>query len=158
MKKNDSAKNFLAKNKKAYFDYFVEKEYEAGIALKGSEVKSIRQGHVNLTEAFVHISPIGEVRLINCRIQVFFQANINNHEPLRTRKLLLNKKEIQQLKKNVMIKGYTILPLSIYLKGYLVKVKIGLCKGKKKYDKRESEKKEATKKAMARMIKNFNNS
>ena len=147
----------VATNKKVYFDYSVEEEFEAGVALTGTEVKSIRQGHIIIAEAFVHINEQLQPNLVNAHIKEFFEGNINNHTVDRTRKLLLKKKEIKRLFMAAAIKGYTIKPLSVYFKKHLVKVKIGLCKGKKKFDKRETLKKRDNQRAMDRVKKSFNN-
>ncbi len=126
----------IAQNKKAYHDYFVEEKYEAGIVLAGTEVKSLRQGKGSIKESFVRIKD-REVFIYNMHITPYEQGNIFNKDPLRTRKLLLNRYEINKLDAEVATKGYTLMPLKIYLKGSLMKVEIGLCKGKKLYDKRQ---------------------
>lgn len=128
------------KNKKAYFDYFIEEELEAGIALKGTEIKSIRKGSVDLKDSFVTIKN-NEAFITNMYIAKYEEGNIFNHDERRSRKLLLHKKEIKRLKENISIDGKTIVPLKIYLKHGLVKILIGVAKGKKLYDKRESIKK-----------------
>lgn len=126
----------IAQNKKAYHDYFVEEKFEAGIVLAGTEVKSLRQGKGSIKESFVRIKD-REVFIYNMHITPYEQGNIFNKDPLRTRKLLLNRYEINKLEAEVATKGYTLMPLKIYLKGSLMKVEIGLCKGKKLYDKRQ---------------------
>ena len=126
----------LTNNKKARHEYFIEQEYEAGIALKGTEVKSLRLGKASVNEAFCQIRN-GEVFIYGMHISPYEQGNRNNVDPLRTRKLLLNRREINRLIGATKEKGYTIIPLSVYLKNGLVKVKIGLAKGKKLHDKRE---------------------
>lgn len=127
----------LTNNKKARHEYFIEQEYEAGIALKGTEVKSLRLGKASINEAFCQIRN-GEVFIYGMHISPYEQGNRNNVDPLRTRKLLLHRREINRLIGATKEKGYTIIPLSVYLKNGLVKVKIGLAKGKKLHDKRET--------------------
>ena len=127
----------LTNNKKARHEYFIEQEYEAGIVLKGTEVKSLRLGKASVTEAFCQIRN-GEVFIYGMHISPYEQGNRNNVDPLRTRKLLLHRREINKLIGATKEKGYTIIPLSVYLKNGLVKVKIGLAKGKKLHDKRDT--------------------
>lgn len=129
-----------AKNKKAYFDYFVEEEIEAGIELKGTEIKSIRKGSVDLKDSFVVIKN-NEANVINMYIAKYEEGNIFNHDERRTRKLLLHKKEIKKLKDSISINGKTIVPLKLYITRGKAKLLIGICKGKKLYDKRETIKK-----------------
>ncbi len=131
----DSIK-LIANNKKAYFDYFIEEKFEAGIALAGTEVKALRQGKCSLKEAFVRIEN-DEVYVYHMHISPYEKGNIFNKDPLRTRKLLLHKPQIHKLLGKIKEKGYTLVPLQIYFKGSLVKVEIGLARGKKLYDKRE---------------------
>lgn len=126
----------IANNKKAYHDYFIDEKYEAGIALHGTEVKSLRMGKCSIKESFVTINN-GEVLINHMHISPYEKGNIFNKDPLRTRKLLLHKAEIRKLESQVRMKGYTIMPLKVYLKGSLVKVEIGLARGKKLYDKRQ---------------------
>lgn len=128
------------KNKKAYFDYYIEKELEAGIVLTGTEIKSIRKGSVDIKDSYVTIKN-DEAFVINMYIAKYEEGNRFNHEERETRKLLLHKKEILKLDKEVNREGYTIIPLKLYLKKGRAKVLIGLCKGKHLYDKRESIKK-----------------
>lgn len=128
------------KNKKAYFDYFIEKELEAGIELVGTEIKSIRNGSVDLKDSFVHIKN-NEAFVINMYVAKYEEGNRFNHDERRTRKLLLHKKEILKLKEEVSIEGKSIIPLKLYIKTGHAKLLIGLAKGKKNYDKRESIKK-----------------
>lgn len=125
------------KNKKAYFDYFVETEIEAGIELLGTEIKSIRAGKANLKDTFARIKN-DEVYVINMFISKYDKANNFNHDERRERKLLLHKQEIIRLKDKVKLAGYSLIPLKLYFKGNKVKVLLGLCKGKKLYDKRET--------------------
>ena len=125
----------IAANKKAWHDYFVEEKYEAGIELAGTEVKSIRMGKCSVKEAFVKIDK-GEVYVCGMHISPYEKGNIFNKDPLRTRRLLLHKYEIMKLGGKIAQKGYTLVPLQVYFKGSLVKVQIGLARGKKLYDKR----------------------
>lgn len=129
-------KKLIANNKKARFDYFIEETYEAGISLVGTEVKSLRMGKCSIKESFVRIEK-GEVVIYNMHISPYEKGNIFNKDPLRVRKLLLHRHEINKLVGQMQQKGYTIVPLEVYLKGSLVKVQIGLAKGKKIYDKRQ---------------------
>lgn len=127
----------IANNKKARHDYFILEEYEAGIVLKGTEVKSVRQGKVSIKEPYCQITN-AEVFIFGMHISPYEQGNIYNVDPLRTRKLLLNKREILKLIGKTKEKGLTLVPLKVYLKYGLVKLEIGLAKGKKIYDKRET--------------------
>ena len=129
------SKKLIANNKKAYHDYFMEEKYEAGIALHGTEVKSLRMGKCSIKEAFIRIEN-DEVLLYQMHISPYEKGNIFNRDPLRPKKLLLHKDEIRKLKGKIAEKGYTIVPVEVYLKGSLVKVEIALAKGKKLYDKR----------------------
>ena len=126
----------IANNKKAYFDYFIEEIYEAGICLHGTEVKSLRMGKCSIKEAFIRIEK-GEVYAYNMHISPYEKGNIFNKDPLRPKKLMLHKAEINKLTGQLATKGYTLVPLEVYFKGSLVKVKIGLARGKKLYDKRQ---------------------
>lgn len=126
----------IANNKKAYYDYFIEEKYEAGLALHGTEVKSLRGGKCSLKEAFLRIED-GEVFAYNMHISPYEKGNIFNKDPLRVRKLLMHKYEINKIAGLIKVKGYTLVPLQIYFKGSIVKIEIGLAKGKKLYDKRE---------------------
>ena len=126
----------ISNNKKAYHDYFVEDTYEAGIELVGTEVKSLRMGKCSIKEAFVRIKD-GEVLVYGMNISPYEKGNIFNRDPLRIRKLLLHKNEIRKLNAQVTQQGYTLIPLKVYFKGSLCKVEVGLCKGKKLYDKRD---------------------
>ena len=136
MAKETSNIKLIANNKKAYHDYFLEETFEAGVELFGTEVKSLRQGHCSIKEAFIHIEN-GEVIIYGMHVSPYEKGNIFNKDPLRTRKLLLHKREITKLLGQVSQKGYTIMPLQVYFKDSLVKVQIGLARGKKLYDKRE---------------------
>ena len=124
------------KNKKVSFDYFIEEEIEAGIVLKGTEIKSIRDGKANLKDCYAIIKN-NEVFLLNMYISKYEDASVFNHDERRTRKLLLNKREINKLIGLTKQKGYSLVPLNMYFKGSLVKLELGVCKGKKLYDKRE---------------------
>jgi len=126
----------VAQNKKAHFEYFLEELFEAGLALSGTEVKSLRQGKCSLKESFVRIEK-GEAFLYNMHISPYEKGNIFNKDPLRTRKMLLHKSEIRRLIGKVKTDGYTIVPVKIYFKGNYAKVEIALAKGKKLYDKRQ---------------------
>jgi SsrA-binding protein len=127
----------VANNKKAYHEYFVDEVFEAGLALQGTEVKSIRMGQVSIKEAYCRIRN-GEVFVDNMNVSPYEQGNRENHEPLRSRKLLLHSYEIEKLSKKVNEKGLTLVPTKIYFKGGRAKLEIGVCRGKKLYDKRES--------------------
>lgn len=135
MSKNTTGTKLIANNKKAYFDYFIEDTYEAGLVLHGTEVKSLRMGHCSIKEAFIRPDH-GEMFIYQMYISPYEKGNIFNKDPLRTRKLLLHKNEINKILGQAAQKGYTIVPLKVYLKGSLVKIEIGLARGKKLYDKR----------------------
>lgn len=152
--KKDNIK-VIARNKKASHEYFILEKYECGIELFGTEVKSIRQGKVNLTDAYASVDN-GEVFVKGMNISPFEQGNIFNRDPLRHKKLLMHKKEIMKLFGQLKTQGYALIPLSVYLKGSRVKVEIGLCKGKKLYDKREDIAKRDAKRNMDRTMKNMN--
>lgn len=138
----DKERKYAAQNKKARHDYFVIETYEAGIVLSGTEVKSVRAGTVNMKDSYCYIED-GEIYVTGVHISPYEKGNIFNRDPLRVRKLLMHKKEILKLFMEVGKEGYTIVPLSMYFSGKNVKVEIGLCKGKKLYDKRETEAKKA---------------
>lgn len=142
----------ISNNKRARHDYFIEEEYEAGIALKGPEVKSIRQGKVSIAEAYCSING-GEVFINGMNVSPYKQANIYNLDPLRERKLLLHKKEIRKMHQKVKTAGYTIIPLKVKLVRGKVKLDIALAKGKKLYDKREKNKRRSDERKMERAIK-----
>ena len=127
----------VANNKKAYFDYFIEEKYEAGVALHGTEVKSIRMGKCSIKESYIKIEN-GEVFIYGMHISPYEKGNIFNKDPMRVKKLLMHKYEINKLNGKLQQKGLTLVPLQVYLKGGLVKVEVGLARGKKLYDKRES--------------------
>ncbi len=140
------------KNKKATFDYFIEEEIEAGIVLKGTEIKSIRNGLANLKDCYAIIKN-GEVFLLNMFISKYENGSIFNHDERRTRKLLLNKKEILKLRDKVEISGYTLVPLKLYFKNNKAKILLGVAKGKKNYDKRESIKEKDVKRDIEKALK-----
>ncbi len=127
----------LANNKKAYFDYFIEDKWEAGVALYGTEVKSIRMGKVSIKESYIKIEN-GEVFVYNMHVSPYEKGNIFNRDPIRVKKLLLHRAEINKITGKIAEKGYTLVPLQVYLKDGLIKVEVGLAKGKKLYDKRDS--------------------
>lgn len=129
--------NVEIKNKKAYFDYYVEKEIEAGISLTGTEIKSIRLGKANLKDTYSKIKN-NELYLINMYISKYEEGNRFNHEERRTRKLLMHKSEIKKLKEQTEKEGYTLIPLKLYFKNNKAKILLGICKGKHLYDKRQS--------------------
>lgn len=126
----------IAQNKKAYHDYFIEEVYEAGLVLAGTEVKSLRMGKCSIKESFVRVIN-NEVVILNMHITPYEKGNIFNKDPLRTRKLLLHRHEINKMRGAVEIEGYTLMPLKVYLKGSLMKIEVGIAKGKKNYDKRQ---------------------
>jgi SsrA-binding protein len=132
-----TASRTIAQNKKAWHDYFVDERYEAGIALFGTEVKSIRQGSVNMKDSYCSFKN-GELFILGMHISPYEKGNIFNREPLRDRKLLMHKRELMKLQGLVAQKGYTLIPLSLYFSGKNVKAEIGLCRGKKLYDKRDA--------------------
>ncbi|PLR67272.1 MULTISPECIES: SsrA-binding protein SmpB [Bacillaceae] len=142
----------VAQNKKANHDYSIEETYETGIVLQGTEIKAIRAGRVNLKDAFARVQQ-GEVFLHNMHISPYEQGNRYNHEPLRTRKLLLHRKEISKLIGLTKEEGYALVPLKVYLKNGFAKVLLGLGKGKKKYDKREDLKKKEAKREVERAFR-----
>ncbi|MBP3339360.1 MAG: SsrA-binding protein SmpB [Lachnospiraceae bacterium] len=130
------SRKLIANNKKARFDYFIEDTYEAGVVLHGTEVKSLRMGKCSIKESFIRIEK-GEVYVYNMHISPYEKGNIFNKDPLRPKKLMLHKGEINKLNGQLATKGYTIVPLEVYFKGSLVKMSIGLARGKKLYDKRQ---------------------
>jgi len=143
----------VCQNRKAYHDYSIEETLEAGIQLLGTEVKSLRDGKANLKDSYVLIKD-AEVILLNCHISPYSHGNILNHDPLRTRKLLLHRKEIERLRGKMQQKGYTLIPLKIYFKGPYAKVEVGLAKGKRQYEKRETIKEREAKRAIEKAMKN----
>lgn len=139
-------------NRKARHDYFVVEEYECGIVLTGTEIKSIRDGSCNIGDSYGHIRK-GELFLLNMFIGIYKEGNIFNHQETRTRKLLMHKNEIIKLDNKVKLEGFTLIPLKVYFKNNKVKVLLGLCKGKKDYDKRESIKERDIKREIAKKNK-----
>ena len=139
-------------NKKARYDYFIDEEYEAGIVLKGTEIKSIRNGSANLKDSYAIIRD-GEVFLLNMFIATYNEGNRFNHEETRTRKLLLNKNEIKKIKNKLEIEGYTMFPIKLYFKNNKAKILLGIGKGKKHYDKRETIKKRDQEREIRKMVK-----
>lgn len=148
----EDAFKVISVNRQAYHDYSVEQTFEAGIALVGTEIKSIRDGKVNLRSSYALIRN-GEVWLENAHIAVYDFGNRFNHEPLRRRKLLMHRREIQQLEHRVATKGLTLIPLKLYLKGGRAKVELGLARGKKLYDKREAIAERDVKREMERIVR-----
>ena len=144
-----------AQNRKAYHDYFVEDKYEAGIELFGTEVKSIRAGTLNLKDSYCIVKD-GEIYVYNMHISPYEMGNIFNKDPVRPRRLLMHKREIRKLHALIKQDGYTLVPLSVYFKDSRVKLEIGLCKGKKNYDKREASAQRDAKREMDRTIKERN--
>jgi SsrA-binding protein len=142
----------VSTNRKAYHDYHVQETCEAGISLLGTEVKSLREGRANLKESYV-IFKEGEAFLLNCHISPYSHGNIQNHDPLRTRKLLLHKKEINKLWGRTSQQGLTVVPLKIYFKNGRAKVEIGLAKGKRQYEKRATVKEKEAKREIERHLK-----
>ncbi|MDY0395968.1 SsrA-binding protein SmpB [Virgibacillus halophilus] len=142
-----------AQNKRASHDYFIEETYEAGIVLQGTEIKSIRNGRVNLKDAHARIDRRGEVYLINMHISPYEQGNRFNHDPTRSRKLLLHRKQIDKLIGMTQQQGYALVPLKLYIKDGYAKILLGLGKGKKKYDKREDLKQKQMKRDIDRAMK-----
>jgi SsrA-binding protein len=142
----------VAQNRKAFHDYAIEETVEAGMVLMGTEVKSLRDGKANLKDSYVIIKD-EEVYLLNCHISPYSHGNIMNHEPLRTRKLLLHRKEIVRLQGKAAQKGYSLIPLKIYFKDGRAKVEIGLAKGKRQYEKRETIKKKEADREIERAMK-----
>ena len=141
-------------NRKAKFDYFIEEEYEAGIVLTGTEIKSIRAGNCNIKDCYGIIRN-NEVFLLNMYVGQYKEGNIFNHEETRRRKLLLHKKEIKKLVQAIELNGLTLVPLKLYFKDNKLKVALGICRGKKDYDKRESIKERDIKREVAKRLKNY---
>lgn len=145
----------LAQNRKASFDYHIEQTFEAGMVLQGTEIKSIRQGRVNMKDSFARIHR-GEAFLHNLHISPYEQGNRYNHDPIRTRKLLLHRSQISRLIGETQQAGYSLVPLKIYIKNGVAKVLIGLGKGKKRHDKREDLKQKQAKREVNRALKEYN--
>ena len=149
-------KKLIASNKKAYHDFFVDERYEAGISLFGTEIKSLRQGGCNLKDSYIYVED-GELFVRGMHISPYEKGNIFNKDPMRKKKLLMHKKEILKLFGLVGRQGYSIIPLSLYFSGSRVKVELGLCRGKKLYDKRESLAKDQARREIERAAKNAKN-
>jgi SsrA-binding protein len=145
----------IAQNKKAWHDYFIDEKYEAGIALFGTEVKSVRMGQVNLKDSYCSVKD-GELFVLGMHISPYEKGNIFNREPRRERKLLMHKREIMKINGMLTQKGYTLVPLSLYFSGKNVKVELGLCRGKKLYDKRDSIAAKEVNREIDRKMKEFN--
>ncbi|HIR58115.1 MAG TPA: SsrA-binding protein SmpB [Candidatus Gallacutalibacter pullicola] len=145
----------IAQNKKAYHDYFVEESMEAGIELTGTEVKSIRQGRVNLKDAWCSIDN-GELFVKGMHVSPYEQGNLFNRDPMRVRRLLMHRREIMRLLGVVKQDGYSLIPLSLYFKGSMVKLQLGVCKGKKLYDKRQDMASRSAKRDIDRALKSRN--
>lgn len=141
-------------NRKVYHDYFIDEVYEAGIVLTGTEIKSVRQGNCNIKDCYGIIRN-HEVYLLNMFVSPYKEGNLFNHEETRNRKLLLHKKEIKKLEDAVQMKGLTLIPIKLYFKDNILKVSLGVCRGKKDYDKRESIKERDMKREALRNIKNY---
>ncbi len=142
----------IAQNKKAYHDYFVDEKYEAGIELFGTEVKSIRSGGINLKDSYCMIEE-GEIFAVGVHVSPYEKGNIFNRDPYRVKKLLMHKKEINKLLGQITQKGFTLVPLSVYFKGSRLKMEIGLCRGKKLYDKRDAAAKKQADRDIERTMK-----
>jgi SsrA-binding protein len=143
----------VCQNRKAYHDYYIDETAEAGIALLGTEVKSLREGKANLKDSYVMLKE-GEAFLFNCHISPYSHGNIMNHDPLRTRKLLMHRAEISRLTGKVAAKGFTLIPLKIYFKDSFAKVEIGLARGKKLFEKRDTIKEREARREIERAMKN----
>lgn len=140
----------ICKNKRAGYDFFLMEKFEAGLVLQGTEIKVLREGKGNINDAYVHIDPQGEAWIYNMQIPHYKFGNIANHEEFRKRKLLLNKSEIAQIVKNIQLQRLTVVPTSLYFKDSRVKIEIALAKGKKMYDKRDSEAKKDVERKLRR--------
>lgn len=156
MAKGKDTQKLIANNKKAYHDYFIDETYEAGIALHGTEVKSMRMGKCSIKESFIRIEN-GEVFVYGMHVSPYEKGNIFNKDPLRTKKLLLHKYEINKLTGKIKEKGYTLVPLQVYFKEGRVKVEIGLARGKKLYDKRQDIAKKDQRREAEKELKSRNN-
>ena len=152
-KERASFEKAVVTNRKAFHDYFIEEKFEAGIMLQGTEVKSLREGRVNLQDSYASVRE-GQIFLHHCHISPYSHGNLSNHEPLRTRKLLLHRKEINKLLVKTQQQGLTIIPLRIYFSNRgLANVELGLAKGKKQHDRRESDKKREASREVERAMK-----
>ena len=155
MAKEKEPQKLIANNKKAYHEYFIDETYEAGIALHGTEVKSMRMGKCSIKESFIRIEN-GEVFVYGMHVSPYEKGNIFNKDPRRPRRLLMHKREINRLQAYVQRDGYALVPLSVYFKNARVKVEVGLCKGKKNYDKRDAMARRDAKRDMDRAVKSYN--
>ena len=155
MAEKKKTQKIIAQNKKAWHDYFVDETYEAGVALTGTEIKSVRAGAVNLKDSYCSFEG-GEMFAVGVHISPYEQGNRFNHEPMRDKKLLMHRKEILKLQGRVQQKGFSVIPLSLYFAGSYVKMEIGLCRGKKLYDKRESDAERQADRTMERHLKDRN--
>ncbi len=149
MSAEDTQERAIVSNRKALHDYFILDRFEAGVVLKGTEVKSLRQGSANLQDGYAIIRG-GELWLVGMHISPFDKGNINNHDPIRDRKLLMHKRELQRIMGKTSDKGLTLVPLRVYFKRNIVKIEIGLARGKKAYDKREAIAKRDAERALRR--------
>ena len=152
MAEKKKTQKIIAQNKKARHDYFVDETYEAGVVLTGTEIKSVRAGAVNLKDSYCSFEN-GEIFAVGVHISPYEQGNRFNHQPLRDKKLLMHRKEILKLQGRVQQKGFSVIPLSLYFSGSYVKMEIGLCRGKKLYDKRESDAERQADRTMERHLK-----
>ncbi|CAM3354523.1 SsrA-binding protein SmpB [Hydrogenibacillus schlegelii] len=152
MERQEEGKKILAQNRKARHDYFIEETFEAGIVLTGTEVKSARQGRINLKDSYAYVKN-GELYVLNMHISPYEQGNRFNHDPLRTRKLLLHRREIDRLIGKTREEGYTLVPLSVYLRRGRIKVELALAKGKKLHDKREALREKAVRREAERAFR-----
>ncbi len=141
-------------NRKARYDYFIDEVYEAGIVLTGTEIKSIRNGNCNIKDCYGIIKD-HEIYLLNMYVGQYKEGNIFNHEETRSRKLLLHRNEIKKIEKAIEVKGYTLIPIKLYFKDNILKVSLGVCHGKKNYDKRDSIKERDIKREVAKKLKNY---
>lgn len=142
----------ISENRKAFHNYYVEEKFEAGLVLKGTEVKSLREGKANLQDSYGLLKG-GELYLLNCHIPPYKLGNRENHDPLRTRKLLLNRSELSKLWGKLETEGYSVIPLKLYFRKGLVKIEMALAKGKKSHDKRQATKEKEVKRALAKVTK-----
>lgn len=152
MAEKKKVQKIIAQNKKAWHDYFVDEKYEAGVVLTGTEIKSVRAGAVNLKDSYCSFEN-GEIFAVGVHISPYEQGNRFNHIPLRDKKLLMHRREILKLQGRVQQKGFSVIPLSLYFSGSYVKMEIGLCRGKKLYDKRESDAERQADRTMERHLK-----
>lgn len=152
--KKDSGEKLIASNKKAFHDYFILEKFEAGVVLTGTEVKALREGRANLVDSYVIVKG-GEAFLLNTHVSPYAHGNRENHDPTRTRKLLLHRKEIDELSEQITHKGLTVVPLRLFFKQGKVKVEIGVARGKKLHDKRDTEKQKEADRERSAAMKEF---